>query len=292
MNMFEPNKVLLIDSNNLAIRILMSLNQTDEINYDLWKSIIFDNIYKMLFKFNNINNVVLAVDDIKSWRKEYHYRYKENRKKNRKKSNIDWNKFFSVYISFFDDIGKYLPFKVFKLDRCEADDIIATIVKNFNNNYVIVSNDEDYLQLLKSNKVQLYSPLKKSFLTCENPELHVIKTALMGQAKHDIYNVKTPVDWDSEKRKPGLGPKTVEKIFEYGYNEWLVKNNLTERFEENRKLIDYDFIPDDITRLIIDSYNNYKTTDEVKLYTFLNKHNLDEHIEKISEIDNKLMEIG
>ena len=85
----------LIDFNNLAVRVWCTKEieaDTDSPNIKLWKYFVLDSIYKSLWK-DDITEVVLAVDDRKSWRKLYWDRYKESRKKKRDVSKINWDIF-------------------------------------------------------------------------------------------------------------------------------------------------------------------------------------------------------
>jgi hypothetical protein len=120
----------------------------------------------------------------------------------------------------------------------------------------------------------------------------------MGQAKDDIFNVKTPLDWGiteatqkdgKPKRKPGLGPKTLEKIMKDGYEKWLKDNDLESRFELNRNLIDFHRIPDVIRKTIISSYVSYQFPDPSNIYNFFRENNFREFLEKYEQVESKLL---
>lgn len=280
----------LIDFNNLAVRTWCTKDieaETDTPNVKLWKYFITDSIYKSLFK-DNITEVILAVDDRKSWRKLYWPRYKESRRLKRDKSKINWDVFHSEYNNFTHELMEYLPFKVLQVENAEADDIIGILARKDDGQYVVVSNDEDYLQLY-SDRVKLYNPQKMKFVECDNPEEFVIMKCLMGQPKDDIFNIKTPLDWPAGQRKPGFGEVSAKKVMKSGYKEWLEENNLVDRFHTNKVLIDFNEIPQTMKTRILNTYSNYKLADPSKIYQFFNKNQFASFIEDFTNVEGKLM---
>jgi len=108
------------------------------------------------------DKVILTCDGRHSWRKEIEKSYKANRKEDREKHNINWEEEYKKHDELLQKIEDNLPFFIIKLENCEADDIIAEAVRYFvNNQCVIVSPDEDMLQLLTYDNVRVYSPHPK-----------------------------------------------------------------------------------------------------------------------------------
>lgn len=283
---------ILVDMNNLAVRMFCSnevFSKTDNPNIALWKYITIDSLYKFLFK-ENITEVILAVDDRRSWRKLYWERYKESRKGKRDKSGINWDVFHYEYDAFCEEIQRYLPFKVITVENAEADDIIGVLARKDDGEYVVVSNDEDYVQLI-SEKVRVYNPSKTQFIECENPEEFVIMKCLMGQSKDDIFNIKTPEDWPVGKRKPGFGEVSARKVMKEGWQEWLSKNNLEDRFRRNRILIDFYMIPNVMKTRILNAYKSYKIADPSKIYDFFYKNNFNGYLDDFTNVENKLLQL-
>ena len=56
-----------------------------------------------------------------------------------------------------------MPFKVLRIRSTEADDIIGELALGLDHSCIIVSNDEDYTQLV-SNRVKVWNPSKRKFL--------------------------------------------------------------------------------------------------------------------------------
>lgn len=283
---------LLIDFNNLAVRTFCSKeieSDTEYPNIKLWKYFTTDSVYKAMFK-EHITEVVLAVDDKKSWRKIFWERYKEKRRKQREASKINWDVFHSEYVKFCNEIRHYLPFKVIQVENAEADDIIAILSKKDNGDYIIVSNDEDYIQLCSEN-IKVYNPQRGEFRQCDDTEKFLVILSLTGQAKDGIFNIKTPLDWPADKRKPGFGEKSAEKIIEYGYEKWLKENNLEERYKVNRILLDFEKIPEAMKTRIMNVYSGYKMPDPSNIYKFFEKNAFKGFLEDFSNVESKFLSL-
>lgn len=302
------SKLMCYDYNNLCFRMLFIKDvmlESNSPNFTLWRYKVFEGIFMLLQKFKSVDEVVIAVDDRNPWRKSYFPRYKESRKSKReKKEKIEWNTVFKEMDNLKKDLKHYMPFKVIKIRSAEADDVIAVIVKNVQKNCIISSNDEDYKQLY-SKRVQIWNPMKRDYVKCDNPENFVITKSLTGQSKDDIFNVITPDNWGQTegtigKRKPGFGPKSAEKVLNEGYEKWLSKNNNVEKFDikgidyeknfkRNRVLIDFNYIPNVIVSRIMEDYLNYNFPPPSNMYDFFKKYNMRGYLDEITQTENVLM---
>lgn len=283
---------VLFDLNNLAIRTFFSKDvnaNSPQPEYQLWKYLTLNSIYTSMFHIEDVSEIILAVDSPTSWRKLYFPRYKEDRADKRDKSPTDWNRFFQVFDDYQNEIKSFLPFKVIKVKNAEADDIIGVLVSSNKKNYIIISNDEDYTQCLREN-VRVYNPQKKEYISGD-PEEFIIKKSLLGQPKDCIFNIRTPVDHPIGKRKPAFGEKALEKVMKEGWQQWLEKNSLTERFEINRNLIDFNRIPKTIRARIIDEYSSYKLPDPSNFYTFFKKQGFTSFLEEFDKVESLLLKL-
>jgi DNA polymerase-1 len=103
-----------------------------------------------------------------------------------------------------------LPIDLTAIDRAEADDTIGYLATRFqaNNDVVIMSSDQDFLQLV-NNKITVYSPTKKKIYTPEKikeeygvtPQNYLQMKILLGDSSDNVPGV------------PKLGPKKLIKNF-------------------------------------------------------------------------------
>ena len=285
-------KSIIFDFNNLAIRIFflrMIGAQGDTPDWQYWKFLVFDNIYKALLRNPDCKEILLAVDNRRSWRKQYWEGYKGSRKGQRDKSGVNWDTFHLQMAKFCTEMQDHLPFKVIQIKSAEADDVIGTVILSHpENKYIVISTDEDYIQLLAPN-VSVYNPLQKKFMEHADPERFLVEKCLLGQKKDDIPNILTPLDWPKGQRKPPFGDRALSRIMEYGYEKWLQENNLEKRFRENKILIDFKMIPKVIQDRVLEDYHKYEYPLPEKIYEFMEKNQFKGYLEAFNTIENKLM---
>ena len=290
-------KVLLFDFNNLATRTFFVKDvgaHSPSPEFPLWRYMTFDAIYKALFRVPNVQEIVLAVDDRLSWRKLYFKRYKESRKTKREKSTVNWSLFYSHLNEFVHTIKKNIPFKVLLVKNAEADDIIGILTLHGSDEYHIISNDEDFLQL--SGKATIYNPKKAQEVSVDDTEDFLVRKSLIGQSKDDIFNIITPLDWGKTeetegKRKPGFGPAKCEKVMKEGYMFWLKRMGLEERYKINRNLIDFQRIPQTIKERIMKAYNEYEYPEPDNIHSFCKKMGFREYLEEFHKFETMLMRL-
>lgn len=302
---------IMFDFDNLALRCFYGNKDVEpesaSPNYDYWKYLVFNSIYRMLYK-ERIHEVILALDS-PSWRKIVYPLYKAHRAKKKEESKVDWDLFHLKKNEFLDEIKTYLPIKVIGVNRAEADDILGTLINHKKTeNAIVVSMDADYLQL--SGKCRIYSPIKKEFVKVADPEKFLLYTSLCGQKKDNIFNVKTPHNWPDTKKKPPLGEKGIDKmilnreldtfldtpiVYEFDnedgqkYSETVLPRKM---YELNRKLIDFDCTPKVMSEKTLEVYENYKIRCSPEdVYTYINKMNWREMIENFTQVEGKMLEL-
>ena len=306
---------LIYDLNNLMMRNLFSPEigiESESPNFDLWRFQVFDQIYHSIVKFRPVTEVVLAVDDRMSWRRVYFPRYKESRSKKRKEE-VDWEQVYFQMDKLKEDLKNNIPFKVIHQTKTEADDIIGVLSLNqVNDSIIVVSNDEDFKQL-QTDSVKIYNPNKKEFFKLqESKQKFLDRLCLKGQAKDDIFNAKTPSDYPSELRKPGMGDKTVDKTFESGLQSFLdseVKIDKTYKtedgeegeyvkrflprdlYERNRVLIDFTKIPNIISEGAMKKYKEYELPSPEKIYPFFKTNGWNHYLDNYEITEKTLLKL-
>jgi len=277
---------LLVDSSYVSFHRFFStliwynnVHPDEEINddYDWLENQVFmkhfdDTYMKNLIKFKNMYNIpyenMIVVRDCPRetiWRMNLYPEYKANRKNTcsykNKKYNIG-NIFKHIYNSLYPQLEKQYGFKILKVDNAEADDIIAVLASKIreldkNRLIVIISNDNDYLQLV--NEKTLIWSLQNKLLNTKvetTAEEILLRKILKGD---DSDNIPSLIGNINEKDLNEM-IKDPKKL-----NEWLDNNpDKKEGYVSNRKLIDFQFIPDEIKNLIINECKDIFPAPEVE----------------------------
>jgi 5'-3' exonuclease len=227
-------------------------------------------------------NLVICDDAGDSWRKEVFPYYKASRKKTRETDGHDWGKIFDAMNKIRKEVRENFPYKVMWVERCEADDIIATLCMNFNvkEKILIVSSDKDFQQLQRYMNVKQYSPIHKNFVYCENPQNFLKEHILRGDTSDGIPNVLSDDDTfvvEGKRQKP-LSQKKLELIIE-NIPEYLRIN-----YNRNQKLVDLSYIPKEYTERILKEYEvEPKVKGKEKLFEYFTNHKLANLMEVIAE---------
>lgn len=228
--------------------------------------------------------LVICCDGRKYWRREFFPNYKANRKKARDNSDLDWTLIFDTLSMIRDEIKQNFPYKVLHLERAEADDIVAVLAKWSQTNgliqqglveepqkILVVSSDGDFIQLQKYDNITQWSPIQKKYVKATRKELHEKTITHIVKAGDDgIPNILSNDDVfvKGERQKP-VSAKRLQEFIENGF---IACKNEEERrnWHRNQTLVDFDFIPDDVQKEIIDTYVNYKTTaDKMTIMNYL-----------------------
>jgi len=78
---------------------------------------------------------------------------------------FDWDNIFNVITEIKNELKENFPYVVMYVENSEADDIIATLVKQqTESKYLIVSGDKDFVQLQHYGNVYQWSPLLKGYI--------------------------------------------------------------------------------------------------------------------------------
>lgn len=204
-----------------------------EFNNSFLKHLLSD-LKKIIKKWKSVNNNLIFCLDCartKIWRNEYFSEYKSTRVLN---NNFNQN-IFSVFYNYL----KEKNIITINCDKLEADDIVYlthTAVKNDFDKIVIITNDNDYLQLISDNteivNMQFKNILTRTKLTSSNSILTF--KALLGDKSDNIPKVGSGINKDT-----AIKMANDENMLK----TWLDNNNLREKYEFNLKLISFEYIP-------------------------------------------------
>jgi len=220
-----------------------------------------ESIIKLVGKkeFNN-SKVIFCLDSPKDnlWRSKLTDDYKGDRIDLSLKNNFKPT-FKLTYDKFIPNLIKSNSNKIFsmKVDKLEADDIIAVICKNLEVKHnklkiVLVSGDNDFLQLGRDNLYFInYKTKKMIMLNKEEAKEKLKEKILNGDCSDNICSI-----FPKDKKLMPLKLKKELMSDDNKLNTYLDDNlDIKKKYELNRKLIDFNFIPKNLIKLALDKFN-------------------------------------
>jgi hypothetical protein len=235
---------VILDSSHHGFRhaMICKKEETEEEGMQMWKYKYLNSIFEFLNNFN-ADELIIAVDSRKNWRKQIFPFYKSNRKLTRKSKDnkeLGWfryENYFEFYKNFLQEIQTNLPFKVMEIPHVEADDIAGVLShsKELENNIkIIITTDQDYTQLLTQPLLKIYNPIDKKFVETECAKKQLLVKLLIGDKGDDIPSVA-----DRHAYKP--------EFIQYCLTENIAPNETTLKIllENNEELLlksEYNFL--------------------------------------------------
>jgi len=289
--------MILIDFTQIAIGSLMvAINKGgQEVDDTLIRHLVLNNLRYYRSRFNDeFGELVICCDSKHYWRRDYFPNYKANRKKDRASSGYDWDFIFTTLNGIRDEIKEHFPYKVLEVYGAEADDIIATLIKNEYNDpdTIIISSDKDFIQL-HGLHVKQYSPVSKKFVNGTVPHEYLREHIIKGDRSDGVPNVLSPDDTFTESKRQKPIRKTMLITLTEAMEKWepkdlfqLAKCNRdtwVRNWQRNETLIDLNKIPDDIRNEILREYKNAQTGDRSKLFNYFVEKKLNNLIQSIGD---------
>jgi 5'-3' exonuclease len=238
--------------------------------------------YKMKFG-DEFGEMVIACDNTNYWRKQYFPYYKANRKKNQEKSEMDWKAIFECLNKIRAELKEYFPYRVVDIESAEADDIIATLVKNADaeSKVLILSGDKDFIQLHEYSYVKQYDPVRKKWISHDNPNRYLLEHILKGDSGDGVPNVLSSDNCFviGERQKP----LTSKKILNIIDNIDSLEGSLYRNYQRNKKLIDLKEVPEEISYKVLDSYQAQENKGRDKMFNYFIANKLKHLMENINE---------
>ena len=286
--------MIIVDLNQIMISNLMvQINgkNAETLSEDLVRHMVLNSLRAHNKKFRKeYGEMVIACDSGNVWRKQIFPNYKAGRKANREKSEHDWDAIFNMLATIKNEIKTFMPYKVIEVESCEADDIIATLIKKVKNMIIpehkkkilILSGDKDFIQLHGPN-IRQYNPVLNKFVgKGEDPVIYIREHILKGDRSDGIPNVLSDDNVFIEGRRQK--PLSKKKL-----NNWVneVFPTFTEEEEKNynrnRKLIDLNCIPQELEAKINNEFNDVKVATRDKILGYFINKKLKTLIEVIDE---------
>ena len=280
--------MILIDLNQVMISNLMAQNRgnlSELPSKDAVRHSILNTIRAFNVKFkDDYGEMVLCSDAADPWRRDIFPNYKHQRRKGRVESQIDWEGLFYIMSNIREEFKFKLPYRVLHIDKAEADDIIATLVKQQTEDlYLIISGDKDFIQLQHYGNVYQFSPLLKSFIGEQlDATVFLREQIIKGDRSDGVPNILSDDDiFLRDERQRPINKKRLE--------EWSNIDNIPlgsetrKYYDRNKRLIDLSMIPENISQSIINRYNNYKVNDRSLLLQYFIDNKLKALIENIND---------
>ena len=265
--------MILVDLNQVLISNYMAQTKGRDLpNISMFRHMVLNSIrgYNLKFK-KEYGEPILCSDASDPWRRELFPNYKYQRRQVREENPDTWVDLFDIIMEVKDEISQNLPYMVLHVDNAEADDIIAILCREANNNkekVMIVSGDKDFIQLQKYDKVKQYSPIQKKFVGTDlNPVVFLHEQIIKGDRSDGIPNILS----DDNVFVAGIKQQPIHKkrLEEWSKLDNIPLGSITRlNYQRNKKLIDLEEIPIQLQENIINRYRTYKVPNRSKLLQY------------------------
>lgn len=259
---FNKNNIILIDSSYyvfhryFATYRWFSFQNIDVSVDDITSNEVFitafykhinNDIKKICKKWNtNKDNILFCVDCLRTeiWRNDIYDTYKATR--------VQKNNFNKKIFSIFSDYVNSLGFKYISQSRLEGDDVIylsqrmiktqLETLKNNDISVIIITNDNDFLQLVDK-QVHVYNMQFKELMKrgYNNPKIDLLFKAIYGDKSDNISKIGSGITKEKALMISNMADSDREKyIKDSGYED---------KFLLNMKLISFENIPSEYTEI-------------------------------------------
>ena len=283
--------MIIVDLSQVMLSNLMMQigNHTNaKIEDNMVRHMVLNSLRSYKAKFGDeYGEMVIACDNTNYWRKQLFPYYKANRKKNQEKSELDWKAIFECLNKIRAELKEYFPYRVIDVETAEADDIIATLVANYGQfnekDILILSGDKDFIQLHVHSHVKQYDPVRKKYITHENPARYLAEHILKGDSGDGVPNVLSSDNCFvvGERQKPMTQKKIdafIELKLENKFDHPACRN-----YMRNKHLIDLSMIPADVASNIVESYEAQGNKGRDKMFNYFIANKLKNLMENIGE---------
>ena len=278
--------MIIIDMNQISLASLMmdmNMRRSNTLDEGMVRHMILNSIrmYRQQFH-NDYGEVVLTYDSKHYWRREVFPQYKAGRKKGRENDKKDWDAIFNCLNKIKAEFRENLPYKYLEVYGAEADDIIATLCKNYSEKIMIISGDKDFIQLQKYPNVEQFSPILKKHVNGHDPNTYIKEHILKGDTSDGIPNVLSPDNTfvDGLRQRP-LGRKKIENWLSKDIDD--LNDEVKRNYQRNDKLINLDNVPEILEKVIMDEFTKAPCGDRSKLLNYFIQSRLKNLTNEIGE---------
>lgn len=282
--------MIVVDMSQVMLsNIMMQLgNHTNaDIEEGMVRHMVLNSLRSYKTKFGDeYGETVIACDNKNYWRKQLFPYYKANRKKKQEASEINWKAIFECLNKIREELKHVFPYRVIDIESAEADDIIGTLCKAFGNTnekILVLSGDKDFIQLQRFNNVKQYDPVRKKYISHNNPDKFLKEHIIKGDSGDGVPNFLSPDNClvVGDRQKP-ITTKKLE-IWVNQEPERFCTELMLRNYKRNEQLIDLNMIPEHISTRIMESFNNQKGKKANKLMDYFIANRLKNLMENIGD---------
>lgn len=279
--------MILLDLSQVLISNLMvqiNNNPKAKIEESLIRHIVLNSIRSYIKQFKSkYGDVVICCDSKKYWRRDVFPFYKSNRKKDRDASQFDWGLIFETLNKIREELKQNFPYRVIDVEGAEADDIIAVLAARYSphEDVLILSSDHDFVQLQKYDNVKQYSPILKRFISTSNPEQFIKEHIIKGDRGDGIPNFLSPDNtFVLGERQKSLNKKKLIEWMNQHPTEFCTTDEMKRGYARNKVLVDFDYIPEDIRKSIVDAYETVIPSTKMNMLNYF----IDKKLKNLIEV--------
>ena len=289
--------MIIVDLSQVMLSNLMMQigNHTNaKIEENMVRHMVLNSLRSYNSKFSDeYGEMVIACDNTNIWRKQIFPYYKANRKKNRENSEMDWKAVFECLGKIRTELKEFFPYRVIDIETAEADDIIATLVTihpatiesfiDTSDDVLILSGDKDFIQLHKHSYVKQYDPVRKKWITHDDPNRYLAEHILKGDSGDGVPNILSPDNCFvvGERQKP-MTQKKIDAFIELGL-DGKVDHPMARNYYRNKQLIDLSMIPNEVKEKILESYEAQANKGRDKMFNYFISNKLKNLMEHLGE---------
>ena len=226
---------------------------------------------------------IICVDRKPYWRNDAFPNYKKNRKAMPR--DMDWKTFFSNGEKILNAAAGVFGWQVLDIPKCEADDIIGTLVHEYRDEpHMIISPDGDFKQLQIYKNVQQLDVIRMKKVVENNPKKWLHLKIITGDKKDGIPNIVSDKDTFMMEGVRSTPIKNADK------DSWSNSNTplffcdaeMLVRWNFNSSLLDLSLIPLPQRKAILEAYNEGPST-AGDLFTWFVSNGLGSFIDQVGD---------
>lgn len=267
--------MILVDNTQVIMASIFAQQRNlEQVNEDLVRHMVLNTyrVYRKKF-LREYGELVICEDGGASWRRQFFPLYKAKRRADRKENESQWEHFYSIINNVRQEVAENFPYRCVHVQGCEADDVIAFLVKRYaqTEKILILSGDKDFSQLLIHPNVQQFSPMLKKFNVVENPKQFLLEHIIKGDSSDGVPNILSDDDcfMAEDKRQKPITKKRMEELLDHLAQHGTVPEKYQANWNRNKTLIDLLHIPSEYETKIEAEWNKPFTPSRNKILTYM-----------------------